>query len=143
MQFVIFSSHHSSNLLILSQDKHGSSHAEVPASWASWNFSHKYLPAEFFTDSDHPDSFKSFVSWIATQPWINPSSGKLHCTSSIEKILLGLGLALRAYAQAHFIQDDDIPSDFPDYTRQTTLVGYNSIMSAIEVVLEDIERLNN
>jgi hypothetical protein len=124
-----------------SQDKHGSSHAEVPASWASWNFSNKYLPAEFFADSDHPDSFKSFGSWIATQPWTDASSGKLHCTSSIEKILLGLGLALRAYTQAHFIQDDEIPDDFPDYAHQTTLVGYNSIMRAIGVVIDDIARL--
>ena len=85
---------------------------------------------------------KSFISWIKTQPWIDPSSRKLHSTSSIEQILLGLGLAIQAYDQAHFTDDDDLPVDFPGYARNTTVEGYNSIIMALRVVIDDIERLS-
>ena len=81
------------------------------------------------------------MAWIKTRPWINSATDKLHSPSSIKQILLGLGLALRQYDQAHFSHDDDLPADFPDYGHNTTISGYNSISQAVEIVVEDIERL--
>jgi hypothetical protein len=59
------------------------------------------------------------------------------------RILLGLGLALREYDQAHFSHDDDLPVDFPDYGHHTTISGYNSITEALRIVVDDIERLRS
>ena len=127
-------------LISILQNTTSSSSANVPASWATWRFSKKYLPKEFFVEKDHPDNLQSFVSWIKTQPWINTASDTLYSRSSIEQILLGLGLALRQYDQAHFTHEDDLPSDFPAYGHYTTMAGYDSITQAIAVVLDDIER---
>jgi hypothetical protein len=91
-------------------------------------------------DNDHPDSLKSFITWIETRPWINATSSKLHCSTSVEQILLGLGLALQEYDEVHFAQDDDIRQEFPDYAHHTTAAGYNSIIRALKVVTDDIER---
>ena len=77
-----------------------------------------------------------------TCPWINPATKKLHSALSIKQILLGLGLALREYDQAHFSHDDDLPVDFPDYSRNTTIIGYNSLIRVLTTVIDDIERLN-
>jgi hypothetical protein len=78
-----------------------------------------------------------------TRPWINPATNKLHSVLSIKQILLGLGLALREYDQAHFSHDDDLPADFPDYGRNTTIMGYNSLIRVLTTVIDDIERLNH
>ena len=60
--------------------------------------------------------------------------------SSVERILLGLGLALREYEMAHFTAPDEVPTDFPEYANTTTIMGYNSILGALTMVVLDLEK---
>jgi hypothetical protein len=71
---------------------------------------------------------------------VDKTSNTVLHISSVESILLGLGLALRDYHNAHFTDPDELPSDFPAYAQDTTIFGYNAIIAALGIVNDDIQK---
>ena len=123
----------------MSQGHDNNGYFFIPMSWASWVYSRKFLPKEFYCEEDHPDSLQTLLTLVSSHPWIDEGN-KLCKMDTIQRLLLALGIALRDYDEAHFTAPEALPTDFPDYALNTTLIGHNSLIGAVNMIVRDIEK---
>lgn len=78
----------------------------IPATWSRWTYDAALLPKAFYSKEKQNkktpilanDSLYKWADWLKASPWL-VRPGKMCTHESMEQILLGLGLALRALDQ--------------------------------------------
>ena len=105
--------------------------------WASWDYSDTYLPREFYKKKGK-GSLSDLMSWIRAIQIVTPDD-TLGSYGTLERIALGLGLAMRDIFARQFVDD----SELPDYVVQSPFEfrAYENLSHIAEDVIDGFEHL--
>lgn len=92
----------------LIHEQQGPLSVRPPPQWASWEFTHRYLPATFHA-SKGKGSFSELVQWLLHEP-VTTSTNKLASYQTIEIVALSIGLAMRDLAAIQFQENSILPT---------------------------------
>ena len=79
-----------------------------PLQWASWELTHRYLPATFHA-SKGKGLFSELVQWLLHEP-VTTLTNKLASYQTIEIVALSIGLAMRDLAAIQFQENSILPT---------------------------------